>query len=113
MKIEGYLFLPFNCQLRFRFFASPTPLDPLFYKSDGAYDRVFAMVGRPATCVELVALPAVLEQYEVWLSAVITREVMPELRKAERDTVIRKECPRADVTFGKIEHRAYALFTAV
>lgn len=57
MKIEGYLFIPYQGQIRFRYDDS-SQIDARYYASDFNYDEVLgvhALTGkRPPTCQELI-----------------------------------------------------------
>jgi hypothetical protein len=58
MKVEAYLFIPYEGQVRFRY---DTELPEPFLKSDGAYDKIlgaekFGAGTRQVTCTELVGL---------------------------------------------------------
>ena len=113
MKIEGYLFVPYQGQVRFRYDDSA---DLVFHKSDGAYDQalgVHALTGsRPGTCTELVSrVKSVQDAHKEKIKHAF-EWLLPQFRKSTVGTVIKMELGDGPVQMRK-DTRAKITLTAV
>lgn len=92
MKLEGYLFIPYQGQLRFRYDSST---DLVFHKSDGAYDHalgVNALTGsRPITCTELVSKVQSKQGEIKEMIRPAFEWMIPQFRKGEVGRVIKMD----------------------
>jgi len=94
MKIEGYLYIPFQGQFRFLYDENLDSINRI-YQSDPAYDAklgVHELTGnRPATCRELVWGSFHRDEWEPIIRALIQSKVREQLLRATRTTVVKME----------------------
>lgn len=113
MKIEGYLFVPYQGQVRFRYDDST---DLVFHKSDGAYDKVLgvhALAGsRPGTCTELVSRVKSVQDAHKQLMGLAFQWLVPLFRKSDVGTVTKLDLGDGPVQLRK-DTRAKVTLTVV
>lgn len=113
MKIEGYLFVPYQGQFRFRYDDGTESINRI-YKSDGAYDKVLNVphYTRTTTCKELIHSEMAQDK---WLPAIeaALKPVKKTLELSKRDTVLTVDMGPAPILMQNKAARVLGYFVLV
>jgi hypothetical protein len=104
MKIEGYLFVPYQGQARFSF-DSEAPLTRRFGPGDESFDARLGMAltdngRRHITCSNVINASSRNSQYAGEIAQLILNEVVPRLKKSPANTIHHADLGVSPVNMG-------------